>query len=144
MKRRLLIIAAATLLIGVALIAYYFRSGLFHSHLAGLIEKQLTKALGVEASVVNLKQTRYGDLDILVTLHRDEPESILSAHHANVSYELIPPRIPRIEIDSAQLTVTRREDGTLNIDPILNRPAGGSSPPISFGSVHFRELSPAI
>ncbi len=141
MKRRLLIIAAAaTLLIGVVL-AVYVRSGAFHSHLPGLIGKQLTKALGVEASVSSIKQTRYGDLDLHVTLHRDEPESILSAHHANVSYELIPPRIPRIEIDSAQLTVTRREDGTLNINPILNRPAGGSSPPISFGSVHFRELA---
>ncbi len=143
MKRRLriIIIAATTLLIAVVL-AVYVRTGAFHSHLPGLIEKQIAKALGVEADVANLEKTRYGALDLHVTLHRGERESILDAHHANVSYELIPPRIQRIEIERAHLNIIRREDGTLNIDPILNRPAGGGSPPpISFGAVHLRELS---
>lgn len=140
MKRRLLIIAAATLLIAVVL-AVYVRTGAFHSHLPDLIEKQLSDALGVEADVVNLEKTRYGVLDLHIALDSGEREPILTGRHANVYYELIPPRIRRIEIERAHLNVIRKKDGTLNIDPILNRPAGGTAPSISFGAVHFRELS---
>ena len=143
MKRRLLIAAAAALLIGAAL-ALYVRSGAFHRNLPGLIGKQLTDALGVETSVSQIKKTRYGVLELSVGLNKKVGGSWVSfgsAYPARVYYELIPPRIQRIEIESARLNVVRRKDGTLNIDPILNRPAGGGSPPISLGSVHLRELS---
>lgn len=141
MKRRLLIIAAAALLIAAAL-ALYVRSGTFHRNLPGLIETQLADALGVETGVVLVKKTRYGVLELSVGLNKKRGWSrIGSANPARVYYELIPPRIQRIEIERAHLNVVRQKDGTLNIDPILNRPAGGGSPPISLGSVHLRELS---
>ncbi|MFH0940713.1 MAG: AsmA-like C-terminal region-containing protein [Candidatus Omnitrophota bacterium] len=131
MKRKIIFIVLAALLLGLAGSLYYVNKVL----LPTFVEKKIVSGLSnIPKGRVTLGKLRFNILrglvaNDLVLFDKDDPKKELcSVKEASASFLILPLLkerkiiVPSIKLDSLRLDLIRRKDSTLNISYLINKP----------------------